>query len=207
MILNISKQKMLVIVSAIVIFFSFGVLSVKAEELTCSYALESGSRLIVNIKDGELTATIDGVGQINNNELTILNFQDRRSRLFCRDHVFFKSTSSGRIGDYKQYNIAAIQLAGYTQSTSQGDSISCDSFKIITQPMWMLIRIAAPIMLLVLGALDFAKATAASDEKMMKKSVQTFFKRTIITVAIFLLPTIVNLIVGWTVYDNLTGCL
>ena len=171
MILNISKQKMFVIVSAIIVFFSFGILSVKADELTCENRLEYSEISTVNIHSN-------------------LKYILTNTNILNIDPDF--------IGPPPPDNL--------NQDNSEG-SITCDNFKIITQPMWMLIRIATPIMLLVLGALDFAKATAASDEKMMKKSVQTFFKRTLIAVAIFLLPTIVNLIVGWTIYDNLTGCL
>ena len=55
-----------------------------------------------------------------------------------------------------------------------------------------IIFIAAPIILLVLGTIDFLRATTASDEKKMKKSVDTFIKRLIICVVILILPLIIN---------------
>ena len=55
-----------------------------------------------------------------------------------------------------------------------------------------IIFIGAPIILLVLGTIDFLRATTASDEKKMKKSVDTFIKRLIICVVILILPLIIN---------------
>ena len=59
-----------------------------------------------------------------------------------------------------------------------------------------IIFIAAPIILLVLGTIDFLKVVTSGDEKNMKKSVNDFIKRLVICVVILLLPLIINIIMS-----------
>ena len=49
-----------------------------------------------------------------------------------------------------------------------------------------------PIILIVLGSLDFATAIFSSDENNMKKAQGKFIKRIIIAVCIFLIPVILH---------------
>ena len=68
-------------------------------------------------------------------------------------------------------------------------------------------RIVVPLLVLVLGTVDFAKA-ALSNEDGMKKAQNAFMKRLVIAVVIFLLPSVVNLLMniadtvwGWNSSD------
>ena len=54
------------------------------------------------------------------------------------------------------------------------------------------IKILVPIILLVLGSIDFIKAIFAQDEGAIKKAQATFIKRLIIAVAIFLIPSVLK---------------
>lgn len=56
------------------------------------------------------------------------------------------------------------------------------------------LRIATPILIVVLVSMDMVKAVAAGDEKEMKKAQSDAFKRIIIGVVIMFIPTILNLI-------------
>lgn len=87
-----------------------------------------------------------------------------------------------------------------------GDTIDCGEFVEITKPIAQIVMIAAPILLLVLGTVDFLKAVAASDEKAMKKAVSDFVKRLLICVVILLLPLIINMIMGWVKFQDLSAC-
>ncbi len=66
------------------------------------------------------------------------------------------------------------------------------------------IRIIVPILVIVLGMVDFGRAVLAGKEDGMKKAQATFIKRIIIGVAIFLLPTLINLVLNLanTVWKN-----
>ena len=59
-----------------------------------------------------------------------------------------------------------------------------------------IIRISVPILLLVYGIMDFVKALFSPEEGEMKKAQQTFMKRLLIAVLIFLVPILVNLLLN-----------
>jgi hypothetical protein len=87
------------------------------------------------------------------------------------------------------------------------EKVSCKDYKEITGTAWLIIRIAAPVLLLIYGAIDMGKAVMAGDEKEMKKATDTFVKRIILCVAIFLLPIVVDLIMGIFSGEGITACL
>lgn len=55
-------------------------------------------------------------------------------------------------------------------------------------------RIAVPIILVVMGSLDFAKAVIASKEDDIKKSQGLFVKRLIAGVIVFFIPYVVRIL-------------
>lgn len=62
----------------------------------------------------------------------------------------------------------------------------------IIQEIFDIIKIAAPILLLFFGTLDFSKAVIANDNDAIKKATSSFIKRAIAAVAIFFLPFLIN---------------
>lgn len=54
------------------------------------------------------------------------------------------------------------------------------------------VQISAPILLLVLGSVDFGQAVLSDDKESLKKATSKFVKRAIVCVAIFFLPYIIN---------------
>ena len=87
------------------------------------------------------------------------------------------------------------------------ETVDCGVISDITRPLTRLILIAAPILLIIMGTVDFLGAVTASDEKAMKKAMNNLVKRFIICVIIFLLPLLVNFVIGWTTFNNFTACL
>lgn len=59
-----------------------------------------------------------------------------------------------------------------------------------------IIQIAVPIALILFGTIDMAKAVIAGDEKKMKEAQKPFIKRIISAVIVFLIPYIVQVVVG-----------
>lgn len=66
----------------------------------------------------------------------------------------------------------------------------------------LLIKIAVPIVLVILGMLDFAKGVIASKEDEIKKGQQTFFKRVIAAIIVFFVVTIVQLLMSFISSDD-----
>lgn len=75
----------------------------------------------------------------------------------------------------------------------------------LTSMIVNLIKIAVPVLLVILGMIDFVKATIAQKEDEIKKAQGLFFKRLISGVLVFLVLAIVEFIfsvVGDMVVDN-----
>ncbi|MCM1370358.1 MAG: pilin [Clostridium sp.] len=66
-----------------------------------------------------------------------------------------------------------------------------------------LIRIVGIILMIVLGMLDFIKATAAGNEEQVSKAKSSFVKRLIACVVLFILPFIVNILID--IVNNANG--
>lgn len=58
------------------------------------------------------------------------------------------------------------------------------------------LQVAVPIGLIIWGTLDIGKAVIAGDEKKIKEAQKPFVKRVIAAVIVFLIPWLVNLILG-----------
>lgn len=58
------------------------------------------------------------------------------------------------------------------------------------------IQVVVPILLIIFGMLDFAKAIIGQDEKEIKAKQQIFIKRLIAAVLVFLIVTIVQLVLN-----------
>lgn len=63
--------------------------------------------------------------------------------------------------------------------------------------IFFLVQIIVPILLLALGSLDFLKAVAAQNDDAMKKAQKSFINRLIVSVAIFLVPVVLNVLFGF----------
>ena len=75
-----------------------------------------------------------------------------------------------------------------------------------------LLKIAIPIILVIFGMIDLAKAVMSNDEKEMKGAQTKLIKRVIYAIAVFLVFSIVQLLVGvlgesTTGDSNVSGCL
>ena len=60
-----------------------------------------------------------------------------------------------------------------------------------------LIQIVVPIILIIVGAFDLAKAVMGSDEKEIKAATQKLIKRAIAAVAVFFISTMVTIVLDY----------
>lgn len=86
------------------------------------------------------------------------------------------------------------------------DILGADGVKILKY-IYNIIRIGIPLILLILGSLDFAKVVFSSNEDGIKKAQTKFIKRIVIAVAIFLIPSILHFVLKiahsiWPVIDT-----
>ena len=71
-----------------------------------------------------------------------------------------------------------------------------------------LIKIVVPILLIIWGMLDLAKAVMAQKEDEIKKGQQTLIKRLVAAIIVFFVITVVQMIVNFLSNDddNISGC-
>ena len=72
-----------------------------------------------------------------------------------------------------------------------------------TAPIWQFIgyflfalKIVVPLLIIVLGIVDFAKAIASSDDKAISKAAKSLLMRIIAAICIFFIPTIVSFVIN-----------
>jgi len=85
--------------------------------------------------------------------------------------------------------------------TNEGETITCSDFNLdngenLIEMLFTIIKIIAPVLVIVFGSLDFVKAIFQADEEKQKKAGQDFIKRLIAAALIFLIPTILEIILG-----------
>ena len=92
---------------------------------------------------------------------------------------------------------------GIGKTEIDGEDVEVDCNELFTEDIKDLLneilqypRIIVPILVIVFGILDFAKAVIAGKEDDMKKAQKTFIKRLVIGVAFFFIPIFVDIIMG-----------
>ena len=102
-------------------------------------------------------------------------------------------------GDAKTYTNNAT-LDGLNQTYDDCsqliDTKTEGSFGWLLQKLLNYIKIAGPILVVLLSALDFIKAIASSEEDAFKKAQSRLVIRLVAALALFLVPTFVELLLG-----------
>lgn len=80
--------------------------------------------------------------------------------------------------------------------------IFSDDFNVFVNNVLKLFYVIGPILLILFGSLDFAKATVSSEKDALKKASINFSKRLTATLLLFLTPTIINIILSFNVSDK-----
>lgn len=100
----------------------------------------------------------------------------------------------------------ACIYSNYTKDTvSCGNNMASDIPKLLPQVIsiiYNIIQVAIPVLLVVLGLMDFMKALSAQKEDNMKKSQQLFVKRLISAAIIFFAFAIVKLVISFVADGN-----
>lgn len=107
--------------------------------------------------------------------------------------------------DTKILNDLAARAGDVYRRTSRAiENLSATGCGLISPELWTeinnilgYIRILVPVLLIVLGAMDFSKAVMGGDADALKKASSNFTKRLLMGVIIFFLPTLLNLIIGF----------
>lgn len=152
----------------------------------------------------------DGVFGFNNsskaNEFAQASSQiyDMTATIIDRSYITEEQYNSNLIKNTGKKN-SNNKYAGHGLSINGEDTeVDCDALfgsKDDTESIAYLVneilkypRFIVPILIILLGSLDFFKAVISSKEDGMKKAQSTFIKRIVIGVAVFLVPVIIDAI-------------
>ena len=119
--------------------------------------------------------------------------------------------------------VCVMMLCGFTNGVSLMDleiveihfceeSGVLTTFQIVGYLLFVA-KIVVPLLLIILGSIDFAKATISSDDKAPKEALISLIRRILIAVIVFFIPTILNFLLS-LVYgaqdafndDSFEGC-
>lgn len=109
-----------------------------------------------------------------------------------------------KLKKYSYVLVFVLMLLIGINSVYAGEPVNCEkmfgsasdpeSLRSLINEILQIPKIVVPIIIIVLGLLDFGKAVMASKEDEMRKAQSTFIKRVLIGVAVFFVPTIVDLL-------------
>ena len=139
------------------------------------------------------------------------NVHDEQSVIKCNDLNLKKNLTVVDLMKQKEQNKVCESKLDIVDKIVEENEDNCgkvygDNFTNFVNTIMTIFYILGPILLIVFGSLDYAKASVSGDEKSLKKAHKTFFKRLLATILLLLTPMITNLILSFNMSEfNLSG--
>lgn len=105
------------------------------------------------------------------------------------DYFLIAADEDKTINDTDETDTSNTKCEGLLGDSDEPDSVAWLIAKILDY-----LRLLAPLMVLVLSSLDFAKAILTSDDESLKKAQSNLITRLILAVLLFVLPTLIEVI-------------
>ena len=106
---------------------------------------------------------------------------------------------------YKYINYILILFLAIFSFKTIAYALDCNSWGILRddiRTVFHYIKIIIPLIIVGISAFEFIKAVGSKDEKDLKKAVENVIKRMIWAVVIFLLPTLIETLLGLLEVDS-----
>jgi len=176
------------------------------------------SFLFIPIENYNVYGT-DDVSELNN-ALSFLNGNEKTDRQFYGTYLHTDGTPITKDEYYGEINLPSIPGSEDNCDFNDencvkeqckaifGEKTDENSLAYLINKILGYVRIIVPILVIILGILDFAKAVFAGKEDEMKKAQTTFIKRLIIGILVFFVPVLVNLIMSFAdmIWENYGSC-
>lgn len=124
--------------------------------------------------------------------------------IYTNDDITNNVTLSGLCQTYNE-----SQIEHFCSGTCQYKEMSCSKttssgcptslvpiFKFIKKILTPVIQIGIPILLILMGTIDMARAVASTDDKAIKDSASRFIRRCLAAIAVFFIVTIVTVLMN-----------
>lgn len=152
----------------------------------------------IKLKDNQYVVTDTSLG---NKTLTAID-QDEYNNYINSDDM--ENTAAKEIAKSSKHDVRSIVESPWDILTGNYSSSGCgiigDNVMKWIRLMLKIFQIAGPILVVVLGLVDFFKSIISNEDDATKKAIQSFGKRLILVVVLILVPILVNFIL--TVVDE-----
>ena len=112
------------------------------------------------------------------------------------------NSNETNVATCNEFNVRKNIIVTKLMKKNDEKSICSSEKKQVNKNIMIMFYIIGPILLILFGSLDFAKATASSEKDAMKKASVNFAKRVAATLLLFLTPTIIDLILSLNMSDK-----
>jgi len=176
---------------------------------SCDYTSASGTKVTITVENGQVKYTAsDGYRPINSGvSLTPSDFEGKCPQLavecnsqagnkYCNIKV--DNSNNGSVGqetpdaeEIEEQNKDKDKEEGEDKVVNTGDAGWCGGLGPLKEDIelvWDMIKIIAPILVVVFGSIDYFQAVISSDEKQIKNATTKFSKRLMLAAAIFFIP-------------------
>ena len=176
------------------------------DKIKVEYVLEPNDGTITVIKSDKNTFEIVGMKQGN---VKIKFCLSSRPDMCSEEKTI---TVSGAKEGYKENGESVAGNPGlsedkdefnmnHTNETYSCEGLIADDLENVIRWVMNIVRIAVPILLLVLCTVDFSQVILSGDQDAMKKATSKVIKRGLAALGFFLVPTVVNMAIGWIESD------
>lgn len=126
-------------------------------------------------------------------QLKKIHYREERKELV--DHYNLVFDSDAYLMQWWHFGESSLVYEDIGPIETCEDLLGVDLINEINSYM-LYIKVAVPILIIVLGSIDFGKAFIASDEDAMKKAQKRFMMRIMIGMVIFFIPSIVKILLN-----------
>ena len=138
-------------------------------------------------------------GKIDNMDVLSLNTMLSAEAIPARGTLKFKLADCNRDGEINESDVKYIEKTDFstTSKVSCGNVTGIPSkIPYLTSLALIIIQVAVPVILVIMGAMDLFKGVTAQKEDEIKKGQQLFIKRLIVGALIFFVVVIAKLLVS-----------
>lgn len=110
----------------------------------------------------------------------------------------------------KKLKVGAIMFLSFLMFMPKAMAATNPQFCVRTSAIWQFagyglfaLKILVPLIIIAFGIIDFSKAVMSGDDKGIKSAAASLFRRLVVGIAIFFVPTIIHVVFG--LIDDVTG--
>lgn len=176
----------------IISLFFIGIIPVSAKE-NCTSVKSEMDKYDTYVKTLE---TLDCTNNSDSDNVVSCNDYNMRKNLIVTD--LMKRNEEKSICSNEKNQVKKI----IKENEDKCGQIFDSTFNNFVNKVMLIFYIAGPILLILFGSLDFAKATVSSEADALKKATTRFAKRLAATILLFLAPVLVNIVISFNVSDK-----